>query len=110
MVNATEVGFILRENHPLFYHTSKDSSLSRLHTWSRESTACITWACWKVERSQPGRTSSQAGSRRARLGCAANHHVPHVAESIVGDTGSLARDAKESGEYARGDPDRILQS
>ena len=35
MVNATEVGFILRENHPLFYHTSQDSSLARLPTWSR---------------------------------------------------------------------------
>jgi len=28
-------------------------------------------------------TSSQARSRRARLGWAANHHRPHVAESIV---------------------------
>jgi hypothetical protein len=29
---------------------------------------------------------------------AANHHLNHVAESIVEDTGSLIRDGKESGE------------
>jgi hypothetical protein len=29
---------------------------------------------------------------------AANHHLTHVAESIGEDTGSLARDVKESGE------------
>ena len=54
----------------------------------------MTWACWKVERGQPGHTSSQAGSRRERLGWAANHHLNHIGESIVGDTGSLARDVK----------------
>jgi hypothetical protein len=40
----------------------------------------------------------QVGNRCARYGKAANHHLSDVAESIVEDTGSLARDAKESGE------------
>jgi hypothetical protein len=31
MVHAPEVGFILREMHPLSYHTCQDSSLSHLN-------------------------------------------------------------------------------
>ncbi len=29
---------------------------------------------------------------------AANHHLRYVAKAIIGDTGNLARDVKESGE------------
>ena len=32
------------------------------------------------------------------VGMGSEHHLNHVGESIVGDTGNLARDAKESSE------------
>src|SRR5215471_12945087 len=83
---------------PVLPHLRGQQPVSTSVMKRREPTACITWACWKVERSAPGATSLQAGSRKERLGCAANHHLPPVGESIVGDTGNLARDAKESGE------------
>ena len=97
MVHAPEVGFILRVNHPLPYHTCEGSRLFQ-PLWGRKPTVGITWVHWKGERDHLVLPLFQAGSRRARYGMAANHHLTPVAESIGEDTGSLARDAKERGE------------
>jgi hypothetical protein len=43
-----------------------------------------------------------AGYRSERHRVSGNHHLPHVAESTVADTGTLLRDANGSGEYLRG--------
>ena len=48
----------------------------------------------------------QAGNRSERDRVGGNHHLNHVAESTVSDTGTLLRDGNGSGEYLEGQPSR----